>query len=394
MSRARLLAAALLGLIASFALLLDFAGVRADTPLRPALEREWPLAFTSSTQAQLINEPGGLKVIGNPAEGMVMISAELAPFAASELRFFDIELAQTSTLLRGLLIWRSEGQIHNVALPGHVAGTHTLDLATVPGWSGQVDLLGLVLLPTDYLAAERAPPRDSVLHSARLSSDGWGPRLRALWTQWTAYRPWNGRSNHTAGYELSASAGPSLTAFVAALLLLALVLGALAWGWAGAGRAAQRVALAALLLLAGWQTTQLALRAGVAMEARAALGDDHSAPLAALPALAQDALELQAVLQPLQPPRLMVWGGNGFYREYPTWLLRRFNAGSLRMPEDLQRAASQRPDALLVMAGSEGWNFDAATGLLTAAPSVVAAEPLFAGRLLQLFRIRPAETAP
>ncbi len=91
MSRARLLAAALLGVIATFALLLGFAGVRADTPLRPALVREWPLAFTSSTQAQLINEPSGLKVIGHPGEGMVMISAELAPFAASELRFLDIE---------------------------------------------------------------------------------------------------------------------------------------------------------------------------------------------------------------------------------------------------------------------------------------------------------------
>ena len=77
--------------------------------------------------------------------------------------------------------------------------------------------IGIALLPTDYLAPSLVQEPTFELYGARLESVSWRGACSALWSRWTAYRPWNGRSNHTGGMELAGRGGPSLQLFVALL---------------------------------------------------------------------------------------------------------------------------------------------------------------------------------
>jgi hypothetical protein len=390
MSRARLAVALALGLLLGVLLLFGFAGIELDTPLRAADRLLVEPTRLVSRDAALEPDGAGLQVVGADAQGISLLLQPVEPFEAGRYRHFSLALRDLPPVLRALLVWRVDGELRAMPIPGLFHGRATLDLAGVDGWRGRVDAIGFALLPTDYLAAEPSRQRRFGFERGSLATDSWGGALHALVTQWTAYRPWNGRSNNTAGFELSATPGPSLQAFVAGLLAITLLL-ALVLGGRRALRGSAVVAIAlALGLLAARQAAQLVMRAQVASSAAAIAADHPQWPLAAQPQLGHEALQLSARLDPSPPPRLLVWSEDRFLREYPTWLLRRFNAASLHTPAQLTELGQALPGSVLVLAGDGGWEYDQAAARLSLHGLDLSATLLLHGSLLQAYRLDEA----
>jgi hypothetical protein len=391
MSRVRLAVTLALGLLLPGLLLLGFAGVDVDTPLRAAERLALDPARLVSRDARL--EPRGdtLQVSGADANGISLLMQSVEPFEAGQYRHFSLALGEMPPVLRAMLVWRVDGELRVMPVPGLFHGGATIDLARVAGWQGQIDAIGIALLPTDYLAAELTTQRRFVFERGSLASDSMGGALRALITQWTAYRPWNGRSNNTAGFELSATPGPSLQAFVAGLLAISLLLVSILGGREGLRRSGVLLLVLALGVLAVRQAAQLVLRAQVASEAASIAADHPHRPLAAQPQLGHEALLLAAQLDATPPARLLLWSEDRFMREYPTWLLRRFNAASLHTPAQISQLGDALPGSVLVLAGAGGWGYDEATSRLTLHELSLPATRLLQGSTLQAYRLRGSD---
>jgi hypothetical protein len=387
MSRWRVGAALVAWLLLALLALLASAGIGPGLPWRPATVLPVEPGQMESSQATLTPLAGGVQLRGADLDGVTMALQPVEAFDADRLRYLTLEFAEVPGVLRAMAVWRADGEVQAAPLPGAFRGPATIDLQDSPAWQGRIDALGFALLPTDYLAPVATLDRSLRFVGGRLESASAQGALRVLATQWRAYRPWNGRSNHTGGFELSTVPGPSLQAFVAALLLATL---AAAWV-AGGRRALVAVAIPALLLgslvLAVRQVAQLSMRAQVAHAAVAAAAAHPQWPLAAMPAFAHDARALLAVLEAgPPPPRLVVWGDQGFSREYPAWLLRAGNVAALHYPQQLGELGAIE-HSVLVLAGRGEWRLDPVRRELIHGDLRWTVEPIYAGHALHAFRL-------
>jgi hypothetical protein len=358
------------------------AGLRLDMPVLPDSTLELDAARLVAANATAVD--GVLRVRGADGNGttLVMQPAELDP---GRFRYLTLRLDDVPAVLRGMAVWRVDGAFHATPLPGRFRAAATVDLRGVAGWEGTPDAIGFALLPTDYLAAAATLDREFAFVGGRLESESWAGALRALSTQWRAYRPWNGRSNHTGGFELSTTPGPSLQLFVFLVLLVTLVAAAMAGGRPVLRRALPPALISAVALLALVQVAQIGMRAEVAARASAAVSGVTEWPLSAMPPIGNDAVSLLDLLQAEPPARVLVWGESGFMREYPTWLLRALNAASLNEPAQLAAAGDRVEGAVIVLAGPGSWELDGAR--LTFYGQGLNVEPVFAGAVLQAYRI-------
>lgn len=296
------------------------------------------------------------------AAGVTLLMHAFPPRPAADFRYLTFRLARIPRLSRPILVWNDGSATRLAALPDAPFAGGTVDLARLPHWQGEVTQVGIALMPTDLLSPSLLPDTTLELHLLRLEPPGWGAALRSLWTEWSAFRAWNGRSNHTLGFE-SGSRERSLQGFVASWLAGALVLLALSLGRATARRHALALVIAAGVALALLQLRHLALNASVATAA--AQRATPAQPLSAAPAIAAAAVAFNARMRESDDrARVLVYGSGLFLAEYPTWLLRENNAATLRTPEALPPQEGLG-DFMLVLVGDGDWRFDADAGVLT-----------------------------
>jgi hypothetical protein len=363
--------------------LLALAGVRPGMPLFPAATLAFEPPQLAAADAQ--QGDGVLRIRGADANGLTLVMQPVDRIQAARFRYMVLQLAEVPRALRATAIWRVDGVFHTSPLPGSFRSAVTWDMQASSSWQGRLDSVGVGLLPTDYLAPIATLEREFAFISGRLESESWAGALRALSTQWRVYRPWDGRSNNTAGVELSAMPGPPLQLFVFVMVLVTLLAAAIGGGMPSLRQALSPAMMVALSTLAMWQAAQVGMRAQVAIEARAAVAHLPDWPLAAVPAIGNDAARLLALLEERAPPRLIVWGESRFMREYPTWLLRDLNTASLDDPSQLNGGGPRVADNVLVLAGPGGWRVDA--DRLELAGMRFAVEPLMVGAVLQAYRV-------
>lgn len=386
--RKAVFAAALL--LAGLALFVAFA--------RPPSQAPWSAVETwaanpsawEASGVQLRSEGAGVVAHGAAANGTTMLLQAAGPFEASQWRYLSYDLALERTD-KAYFLWRSGGQLRNVFLPDAAGGDGVLDLQGVPGWDGRVDAIGIAASPTDVLHPGYVAERDFAVRALRLQSPSWRAALVALRDQWSAYRPWTGRSNNTGGFEFSSAAGASLTLFIALLSAIAVALAFAALGRARARRLVVPVVGVAALVLALMQFEQLVLRDAVASAADAR-AIDPARPLSAQPALSAAAIELSQALRDAGRTRVFVAGADQFLGEYTTWLLREHNA-ALVAPVQALPATLETP-AFLVLAGSGPWQFDVPAGRLTIGERHWAARLVHDGGLLRAYRLEGGEVSP
>jgi hypothetical protein len=359
------------------------AGLRLDMPLLPQETIELDPGQLAAADGRAVD--GVLRVRGADANGVTVVAQPVVDLEAERFRYLTLELGEVPVVLRAVALWRLDGSFQAAPLPGSFRAAATLDLRDAPAWQGRPDAIGFALLPTDYLAPVATRDREFSFVAGRLESESWAGALRALSTQWRAYRPWNGRSNHTGGFELSATPGPALQLFVFCVLFATLLAAAIAGGPPALRRAVLPAVVIALSVLAARQGAQIGMRAQVAVAAQAAIAELPEWPLAAMPAIGHDAVRLVDLLATQAPPRVLVWGESGFFREYPTWLLRALNAASLNEPGQMQAAGAQIAGTVIVLAGPGSWQVDG--DRLAMGGMQLMVEPLMAGTALQAYRI-------
>ncbi|MCK7593831.1 hypothetical protein [Pseudomarimonas salicorniae] len=350
---------------------------------QPEQVREIPLASAQSRTSALEATDAGLLVRGMDAEGRALVLFPTATFSLDELPMLRVRLSGTTPLHAARLV-AGRGEALAVApYPGHPEGEVVRNLRRA-GFKAEVqDHVGLLISPPDTLPAAAADAVDIRIHSVRLESPSLPAQAEALLRAWFGYRPWIGRSNHTAGFEHGGQPLPGLAVGLSLWLLWSAAI-----IWLTRARQPMRrfgaLVLFAALLLGVVQLQGQLLRAEVAQLSASAARHAGGLPQSALPALEREVAEASAGWDASDRRKVVVWGGNGFLREYPVWLLRAHNVGGLQRPEQLDRLPADEP-AILLLAGQAGWRFDPLSGRLHLGKISRPARPEFRGSWVHTF---------
>ncbi len=375
-------------MLAGLVLMLAFAHPQWTAPFSPARVVITDSAKFESATSTLATQDDGFVAEGADVTGASILWQAVEPFDAAELPFvvYDLDLTAND---KGLLLWRVGEQVGSVEFAG-CGGT--MDLRALPAWKGRVEAVGVALYPTDYLSGQLLRDRVFEVPAIALESDSWRGAIASLWTYWSAYRPWNGRSNHTGGFSLAGGPGPSLQAFVAACAGIFLVLVALFHGRAAMRRALVPAVVIAAACLALVQFSALLERNAVARAASSLARPHPELPLAAQPQIGAAAAELVEKLRELPGrPRVLVHGASLFLTEYPTYLLRAHNAATLPYPDALPKELAE--EVFLVLVGPGTWQFDLAAGRLNFGSQTRDAQLYFDGGVLRVYRLPASEKA-
>lgn len=376
------------GTFGSLVLLVLFAAPTFSSPLVAAQRVAFAPGEWTSPSSRLVPVDDGVRVEGEATPGNAMVTREDITVSAAALRYLHYRADSLDADARLILLWRSEDGVERRLLP-RLVNRGAIDLAESPAWRGDITMLALVVIPVDYLAAEVVPEQAFVLGSVELRSDNWLSALDVLVTDWLAPRPWSGASINTAGGEFGVR-GASLTAFVACwiawILLVVRVAG---------GRAALRCVWPAVLavgvgVLALDLGRDLLDRTRAVRSASARLTAPDAVPLGADPALVADATHLRVALGAHE--RIVVHGDPPFQRDYTVYLLREFDVAQLL---DLRGFATRATlnNAVLVIAGGDGSEFDEAASMLQIDGQARAAAPLWHGDRLRAYRLGSAGAA-
>lgn len=390
--RSRRLVGTAIGAVATALLVLLFAAPRLSAP--------WLAAATGFAPQDWVSPSGHAKVegellrvqAGNPP-GTALITHEPLQLQAAQFRYLHYRASEIADDARMLLLWRGEGDLQRQVLPRVLRGG-TLDLAQLPGWNGEIRMLGVAVVPIDYLAADAVTQQEFVLARLELRPDNWASAVSALLTDWLAPRPWTGASINTGGNEFGLESS-SLTGFVACWIGLMLVGVRVLAGRVALQRAAPLLVLAGACLLALDLGRDVLGRTVAVTHAAARVADVPQRPLAADPGLAADATQLRAALaqEAAARTRMLVHAGHPFRRDYAVYLLRDFDVAALL---DLRRFATRATldGAVLVLADRDGWAFDAQTSQITLGGQSRLAIPLWQGDHLVAFRLPAAGATP
>jgi hypothetical protein len=377
--------------LATAALLLALCHPGQGAPWRAPRTHGLALDAFQSPAATVAVREHSVHAEGADAGGVTLLR-QATDLDATQWRYLRYRAAPPAAATRLLLVWSSSEGAGSAPLP-RAAGT--LDLARQPAWRGRIQSLGVAAAPVDYLHGALLERPQLELGELRLEALSVAGALAALWSEWTALRPWSGRSSNTSGFELSPLPGPSFTAAVAVWIAIASLL---AWGLLG--RAAARAWLPRLvfggaLLLGIAQVGQLLHRASDASAAAALAARDPEAPLAAQPQLAAAARSLASRYEEegAGQRRVLVHGANQFLGEYTVWLLRTQDAAML-WSADMLPARDAAGDWRLVLAGRGDWSFDADAGRLRLGTQERAARLEADLGPLQAFRLVPEAPTP
>lgn len=370
-----------------------FAWPGAEVPWRAQQRLNLPLEAFSSPVGNVTRTETGLRVEGANDKGLSMAFQAVEAFEAERYRYFCFDFAQIPSLLRPGIAWQDEAQSYLREVPEAPFANACVDLRRYPEWKGTIRTLGVLMAPIDYVPPSLIPAKGFELHAAYLESPSWRGALAELWMRWSAYRPWEFRANSTAGFELYPQRGDfgSVQAFVAASVALCLLVVMLILGRRAARRAAMSVVVAGAVLLALVELNQLRMRNAVARDALAVAMPDAGKPLSLLPQLQEATSALATKLRDAgERPRIIVHGGTGYLREFPSWLLRSHDVGILSWADSLP-SQDRLANNLLVLTDATDWSFDAARGELTVKGDVRRAVPYFESEGMKVFRFTDAE---
>jgi hypothetical protein len=391
MSRSRLAMMIALGVALTFALVLVFAAPRLSSPFVAEQVFEFAPDEWSSPSSRVAPGPAGVRVEAEKSPGTALLVRESLQLQASQYRYLHYRASELPADARLLLLWRGEGAMQRQILPRVLRGG-VIDLAGLPGWTGEVRMLALAALPIDYLAAGAVEQQAFVLQHAELRTDNWVSAVSALLTDWLAPRPWTGASINTAGNEFGRDPA-SLTGFIACWLALVLLGVRLLLGRLVARRVMPVLILVGAGVLALDLARDLLARTFAVRQAAERVIDTPQWPLAADPGLAVDASRLLVAIAPDASARVVVYAGHPFRRDYTVYLLRARNVAALFNLRDFSKRAAL-DDAVLVFADREGWEFDAETSRLTLDGQTRPAVPLWRGEQLEAFRLGAAGGSP
>lgn len=349
-----------------------------------------PQEWTSPSGSIVLREDG-VRVESKDTSGTAVLLREPLQLAAAKVRYLHVRARDVAPDARLVLMWRGSGEMQRRVLPRVWRGG-VIDLTAMPGWDGDIQMLGIVALPIDYLAAEAVTRQAFVLESAELRTDNWASAFSAMSTQWLAPRPWSGASINSAGNEFGAP-GASLTLFVACwIAAMALVLVGLL-GRLRAQRVLPALMIAGSLLLVLDAGRDLLGRTAAVRAAAARVSEFPQLPLAADPQLAGEVERLREALEALPPARVLVYGSDAFQRDYSVYLLRTFPVTAL-WPGQGGALGSHVDGTVLVMAGQGDWQFDAESGRLMLEGVVFIAASVWEGPRLHAFRLASVEPTP
>ncbi len=338
-----------------------------------------------SETSTLVHEADGLRVSGADRQGRALVLFDTDAFDLENLPLLEVQLAETSPLDAARVVLSVGGELRVAPFPGHPGGRTVIDLRRAGFGDAEVRGVGLMFLPPDTLPGSAAAGVDLRITRLALSGPSLGGYLRSLGQYWFGYRPWTGRSNHTAGFEHGTQPPPGLQALLAAWLGWSLLVLAV-FCRERLCSAGAHLLLACVLMLAAASVWQLLQRAEVSWRSAQAVDALAGARQSALPELDADMAGLVAALSKAPPTRIVVWGGNGFLREYPVWLLRQFPVGGLHRAAQLAQLDRQTP-TLLVIAGQNGWRYDFQRGRLRVDRHELAATPVFRSSWVTAFHI-------
>lgn len=376
-----------IALLLPVGLLLIFAGFGSRLPLFAASCVALDPMTARSRGADLSVDAGSLVVTERGKQGRVevfwLLPDEVAGLESPILR---LRIEGGSVLHAGRVLLQRGEKRDTLLFPGWLRGDTVLGLA--PGETlDRSSRLGLILTPPDLLPVPAAEPVNLRIAQACIESASVASGVEGLMQFWFGHRPWNGRSNHTSGFEHGANPPPGFQALVAAWLCSALLLLAVfrRGQWT---RSATCVCVASILVMSAEATWQHLQRAQSAVSvARAAVSVD--VPTSAMPELEAEIRELSIHWRAAPPARIIVWGSHGFFREYPAWLLREFNVASLFTPSQIAALDDAQP-VVLLLAGADGWRYDRASGRLSISGDfATSARLIYRGRWASAFTLQP-----
>jgi len=362
------------------------AGATWNTPVLPERQQVLPLAEMQLTGSRQVEGPGDARWLeGADETGRSLLLRRGLALEASDWRYLRLRMERFPAHLRAALVWRSSDspermQTLVLARPARRASLSLLEGAE--GWSGTVSEIGLLVFPANLVDPQAARDRRYAVSEIGLESESLRGALASVLSEWTAYRPWVGRSINTAGFEVISPRTYTLVWLVAVATLLMAVALILALRLRGArlGTAFAVSVLAAWLLLDLHQLAQLFWRTGFMREAH--LRSDQ----------VEVDVRLNAALSSLRPQleaagiRLALVGASlPFHRTYGAFRLLPLPSVAIDAPPQLEHAG----DSLaLVLVGKGDWSHDAASGLLDWGDRRYAVELLHQDDQLAAFRLR------
>lgn len=337
----------------------------------------------------------GINAIG--ADKMALQSLALDPPLDAEsfpvLRYRWDDFPRTLEL--SFVFRRAEDpdDVQTITLPPAGAHPAYFDLRDVPAWRGRIVEMGFAEFPTGQLVPTDIAFRPFALNEAELWSPSWRGSLGALFTDWTAYRPWALMSVSALGPDAPWPHKPTPVIVFAAGLFASLALAAVVLArdrrWLGASLAVA-VAVGWVALDLRWlgeftdrHVLTRQLYAGKPWRERAAIEPDT--PLVESAARVRDLLAREPA-----NAHVIVAADTVYDMLRLNYHLLPANvapASALAGPGDTE--TSMRP-ALLVVYADADWKFDAASGVVASAEKRFAADLLLDEEGLKIFRLRGA----
>jgi len=366
------------------------AGVNPSLPWSPERAMQFAPHELSPMGARLeYLEDGSAVFAGADALGRSLLVARELDLDAGQFPVVRYEFNRFPATLKLVLVWRSSlapERLRSSPVPRPARGLQRVEFGSVEGWEGRISEVGLLVLPADLLPAQATAERQFALRQFGLESASQSGAVASLLTEWTAYRPWVGRSINVTGFELGLAQRQTLVWFAAALVV---VLGLALWllPLMGLRRWGAFVVAAALawVILDLLHLAQLHWRNDFTRQAQLAAEESQVDPR-----LAAVRGGLRPILADIDPRLVLVSGQSAFHRTYGAFRL-------LPLPVAAVESAPVLPDGeqrlALVVIGKGVAEFDADANQLQWGHRRYAAQRVFEQTPVQAFRLMlPAET--
>lgn len=214
-----------------------------------------PVTWDPSTGKVIVGDAtaveGGLRVVPDKKLRVATVGLAMETVAARDYAFLHIALEESSPDMSAVLSWtNSDGEKKSNIYPVESKARSSLWIATaeLSGWSGDIESLSLLLV---------GKPGDSVIirDFSLFPASAWR-QLQALYSDLTAYEPWNRAAMNTYAGVTNVSSFYPVPLVISLFLLSLLGCGALVA--ASRGRVRFNRATVALIFLGTWILLDLA----------------------------------------------------------------------------------------------------------------------------------------
>lgn len=174
------------------------------------------------------------------------------PISADDYRVLHYALNDFPRSMDLTLIFRRAdlpGDVISVSLPWPGVNGAAIDLGLVEQWQGEIVEIGFSEYPSSGVAKLKLPFEPFTVVGVQLESSSWYGLLRALFTDWLAYRPWSLRSINVLGADMLIPHHHATLPIMALGLAGSLLL---LWAILGVRSRARALRIVVLVVAAGW----------------------------------------------------------------------------------------------------------------------------------------------